>query len=422
MRAIRNRNRNRGVVAGRIWTFVLSTGLVPVLALAVVVAGCTEDDAGRSLSGTQPAGTANDQTRLRTIFEMPDRLDRVEALVAALRAMSPEDLEQLRELLGDRDLPVRDLERTLVISAWADHDPEAATAWAVRSERGDSKNAAITDAVREWARRDPEAVIREYDINLLAPKHPGILVGLIEGWFETGDIALLEAYVQDLGDSDSRQRAVSTLARLRVSRDGPEAAIRWAEAIPATQARFKTSAYRRVAREIARTQPRMAADWCDRVCDSPYGDSVAELIVREWAGSDGPAAMEWLLTRPDGMDTQVAVRAAYRAFMIADAEAALAWMEGTTEGQRHDNRLQGAVGMYVNKRSWEPGRADTSIEWAGYLKNEAERELALISIVRRWRDRDEEAAEAWLADSPLPEEARQRAREPLRRIGGGRQG
>ena len=418
MRAIRDRN----IVAGRIRTSVLHAGLVPILALVVVAAGCAEDEADRSVSGTETAGATSEQTRLRAIFEMPDRLDRVEALVAALRAMSPEEVGQLRELLGDRDLPLRALERVLVIAAWADHDPEAATAWAVRRERGDSKNAAIADAVREWARLDPEAVVREYDINLLAPNHPGILVGLIEGWFETGDVALLESYVQDLGDSDSRQRAVSTLARLRVSRDGPEAAIRWAESIPATQARFKTSAYRRVAREIARNQPRLAADWCDRVCDSPYGDSVAELIVREWARVDGPAAMEWVLTRPDSMDTQVAVRAAYRAFMIADAEAALAWVEDTTEEERHDNRLQGAIAMYVNKRSWQPGQADTSIEWAGYLKNESERELALISIVRRWRDRDEKAAEAWLVDSPLSEEARKRAREPLQRIGGGRRG
>ena len=402
----------------------VSIGLALSLAVALVLlgTGCSDERESRSAmrtGGSTGESASADKARLMAIFENPDRLDRVEALVAELKAIGPENVGLLRELLQHRNIPLRHLERVLVIAAWAHHDPDGATAWAIRSEQGHSKEAAIADAVREWARRDPEAVIREYDISLIAPNNPGLLIGLIEGWFETGDVAALEAFVQDLGDSDSRQRAVTTLARLRVSRDGPEAAIRWAESIPPSEARFKTSAYRRVAHEIARTQPRLAADWCDRVCDSPYGDSVAELIVGEWAKEDGSAAMEWALSRPEGTDTQVAVRAAYRAFMIADMDAALAWIERTTEAQRHDERLQGAVGMYVNKRSWEPGQADVAIEWAGYLKNEAERELALISIVRRWRDRDEAAAEAWLADSPLSEEARLRAREPLMRIRAG---
>jgi len=418
-------HREIGVV--RSWGSSGSFGLLPFLSLvvALLATGCTDDGEKRSAAraGGSPGGSAAAGiSDLRAIFELPDRLERVEALVAALKAMGPEEVGGLRELLLDRDLPVRELERVLVVAAWARHDPEAATAWAIRGERGNSQQPAITDAVREWARRDPEAVIREYDISMLTPKHPALLVGLIEGWFETGDAALLDAYVQDLGDSDSRQRAVSTLARLRVSRDGPEAAIRWAESIPPAQARFKTSAYRRVGREIARVQPRLAAEWCERICDSAYGDSVAELIVGQWAKKDGASAMDWLLTRPDHMDTQVAVREAYRAFMIADMDAALAWVEATTEEQRQGNRLQGAIGMYVNKRSWEPGQAEVAIDWADYLKDDAERELALISIVRRWRDRDEAAAEAWLADSPLSEEARVKAREPLQRIGGGRRG
>ena len=410
---------DRDVVQRRTWIFWLLIGLVPALALALVVVGCGEEKPNRSTVRTEAAGATTGQGRLGAIFEMPDRIDRVEALVAALRAIGPDEVGQLRELLQDRDVPLRNLERILVVAAWADHDPEAATAWAIRSEQGDSQEAAIADAVREWARVDPEAVIREYDINRIAPNHRGLVIGLIEGWFETGDLALLESFVRDLGDSDSRQRAVTTLARLRVSRDGPEAVIRWAESIPSAEAKFKTSVYRRVGREIARTHPRLAADWCDRVCDSPYGSAMAGLIVGEWAKEDGAAAMDWVLTRPDGPDTRVAIRSAYRAFMLADADAALAWMEATAEEQRHDDLLQGAVAMYVTMRSWQPGQAGVAIEWAGYLKEEAARERALISTVRRWRERDEAAAEAWLADSPLSEEAREKAREPLRRTRAG---
>jgi len=394
-----------------------SLGLFLALILTVVSMACTGEE--RDRSAVRAGESTTGENHWRAILEIQDRLDRVSALVVALRAVPPEDVGQLHELLRDSDSGLQDLERVMVIAAWADHDPEAATAWAIQGERGKSQNQAIEEAVRAWARVDPEAVIREYDISLLAVNHTGLLYGLIKGWFETGDWAALEAFVRDLGETDSRQRAVTALAWLRVGRDGAEEAIRWAESLPSTHEKYKMSVYRRVAREIAKTQPRMAADWCNRVCDSAYGSMMSDMIALEWAKDDGEATMEWLLTRPDGIETRGAVSTGYRIFLSEDPEAALAWMEQTTEEQRHDMRLQRAVRKYVSKRSWQEDQADVAIHWAGYLKNQDERETMLIQIAQRWRDRDEKAAEAWLEASPLSDESRMKAREPLKKIGRG---
>jgi hypothetical protein len=44
------------------------------------------------------------------------------------------------------------------------------------------------------------------------------------------------------------------------------------------------------------------------------------------------------------------------------------------------------------------------------MLHEQMRERSFITAALRWRDRDEDAAEAWLAQSPLSEEAREQAR------------
>jgi hypothetical protein len=51
-----------------------------------------------------------------------------------------------------------------------------------------------------------------------------------------------------------------------------------------------------------------------------------------------------------------------------------------------------------------------ALQWAALMDDDEKRELAQITIVRRWRKMDEAEAESWLRQSPLSEEAREKAR------------
>ena len=53
-----------------------------------------------------------------------------------------------------------------------------------------------------------------------------------------------------------------------------------------------------------------------------------------------------------------------------------------------------------------------AIEWAERVELDSEREALLVEIARSWFRQDERAAEAWLARSPLSEQAREQARKP----------
>jgi hypothetical protein len=58
-------------------------------------------------------------------------------------------------------------------------------------------------------------------------------------------------------------------------------------------------------------------------------------------------------------------------------------------------------------------KPEEAMRWAAQIKNPQDRLETEIVVARIWRGSDEAAAEQWLLQSPLSEQARARARIPL---------
>jgi hypothetical protein len=392
----------------------LSRGSVLVFLLLFVFMGCG-DDANRSGRDAKLAVAKDPKAAIIEILDVPDRLDRVEQLIEVLRVYPPDQAATLGELLRDRQLPFRDLERVLLVAGWARIDPAAATEWTITWERpGPMRNEEIAEAVGAWARQDPHGLVQAHDIATLSASVGHAIVALVEGWFESGQDGL-EPYLEDLGQGDTRDRAIGTLVRLRVARDGAKATEAWAILLTA-DANYKNQVYSRLGGELTYLDPAEAIAWCDEVCETPLGENVRHRTAVKWAEHDPKAAADWMMLQ-DGsvIENQATMRAVYRRFLMTDFNAAVAWMDATTEDQRRTPLLQGPVGMYINRHTvLDPVKAAA---WTDYLIDESERELALITIARRWLKQDPDAAEAWLAESSLSEEARLEAHGPPVRNG-----
>ena len=147
------------------------------------------------------------------------------------------------------------------------------------------------------------------------------------------------------------------------------------------------------------------------MCDTPLGKGVRHRTAVKWAEHSPADALDWMYTDgPDEVETNATIRAVYRRFLLSDPKGAFAWLEAKSEDERRSSKLQGPVGMYLNRKMVSDPM--TAIAWTDYLTDEPSRELALISIARRWLKKDPEAAEAWLANSPLSEESRAEAHGP----------
>jgi hypothetical protein len=375
------------------------------------LAGC---DAGRP-GGASPATVAPDSSAaagtLAQVLHDADPYARARTLGALLPTLGAEAIPEVEQALRDPTLDVGATEHELLVRFWASHAPEAATRWVVDRSPLFYRNALVQIALPLWVAADLQAsliAVREWE-TIRPDVREAAARGLVLGWYAAG-LPGLTQYIQDLGVGFEQQLALATYLRAAIPKEGAPAVMRWAESVPEENPTYKLTVYRQVASALPLFDHAAAMRWCEAHCDGPFGNNLRNILAGRWVLSDGPSALEWLSTAPDGHEKDLAIRASFATWGREDPEAALAWMAEQTEDGKLTAWLEPALPVYVGLLA-ERSPAE-AIEWAQRIGREREREVALIKIARRWRESDEPAAEAWLQSSPLSEEARAKVRDP----------
>jgi len=342
----------------------------------------------------------------------PDAFARASRLSQLLPTLGPEAVPEVRAALEN---PARDLDGVsmeLLVRFWAAHDPPRAADWAFFMSSPGYRAGAVFAACEVWAKIDPKTVASQVSTVSMVPGAMADVaeIALVNGWFDSG-LPGLEDYIRDLGPGISQQRALRVFAHKAIQRNGPEALARWAESIPDEGATFKLYAFRQIGSELALADPAAARAWCDAHCDGPFGNNVRTLIAQRWAEHDGRAAMEWLSTAPPGEERDHAVKGAYQGWFRRDRQGLAAWMAAVgPDGV--EPWLQPALEGYA---IWAGAKDPLEgMKWAAAITDGATRERTFVSVARNWRKRDASAADAWIEQSPLSEEARERARAPAK--------
>jgi hypothetical protein len=118
--------------------------------------------------------------------------------------------------------------------------------------------------------------------------------------------------------------------------------------------------------------------------------------------------MGWLGENASGGRRDRAVRQAFLEWSRADRPSAKAWLESVSPTAFHDPALEVWAEQLVAS---EPVEA---LGWCERILDPARRQRCVESSARIWYTRDALAAEAWLQQSPLDEEARSKVRTPPR--------
>jgi hypothetical protein len=341
-----------------------------------------------------------------------DPFARTSSLASLLATLGPEAVPVIPEVL--RTQPDLDgVAIFLLVRFWASQDPASAARWAMFRASPAYRRGANSIAFEEWGRVDPAGAEEQIQAALLVQNVETREAerALVRGWFASG-LPGLEDYLRDLGLGFRRQRALDVFVRLAVQRDGPEAIARWAEAISDQDRKFKLDVFRRVAMKLVRADPALAVAWCDAHCDGPFGDGVRTAVAHGWATrtGDGPAAMQWVSTAPAGQARDLAARGAFEGWLSHDRDGLYRWMNETASGGV-EPWLQPVLELAANAiLAREPAEA---MKWVAHIDDEAVRERVYVMCARKWRMRDESAAEAWIEQSPLSASAREQARTPL---------
>ncbi|MGH0029834.1 MAG: hypothetical protein ACQGVC_08590 [Myxococcota bacterium] len=357
---------------------------------------------------------ADEATRaIREALSGEDRLERTEALAEVLRGLAPEQIPSLQPILEDRRQNLTIADYSLLTWAWAQRDAEAALRWAVRSAPASYRLAALVPAMEELAKRDPAVALEVLAEMNVVPNPDGVpaQVALVKGWYDSG-IGGLEDYIRQLGIGYDRQRVMGVYARRAILRDGPNPIMAWAQSLPDEDPKFKLTVYRQVGSELAQLEPQAAVAWCEAVCDGEFGTSVRQLIAQRWAAQDGLAAMAWVKRAEPGQERDWAVSGAYRGWWRLRPDEFDAWLlEETQDGEKIEPWLLPVLRVYpAHTAQRNPEKIPQALEWAARLEDPMLRNRAYVSVARVWSKHDPEAAEAWIAQSPLDEEGREAAR------------
>jgi hypothetical protein len=216
----------------------MSTRALAALGLVIAAVGfglgrytASPSDAGESESGTarpgesadtrvdESADTLIDQSAgaLVDVLRDPDAFSRARRLATLLPALGPEAVPELRAALEDPGIELQGAEVELLVRFWATHEPADASEWAFTRSPPGYRGPAMALAIELWAREDPQAAAqRAGPLGLQGGSTSHMIqVALVSGWLQSGRPGL-EDYIRDLGPSFEQQRALVTVARIKV--------------------------------------------------------------------------------------------------------------------------------------------------------------------------------------------------------------
>ena len=348
----------------------------------------------------------------------PDPYARARSLGALLPTLGPEAVPEVRQALDEFRLDLGAVEFELLLRFWASQEPAEATAWTFKQTSPLYRIAAARTVIQIWAEADPAAAVVAVESALAEAGKDIAQIGqlaLVQGWFQT-DRPGLENYIYGLGSGIKRQRSIFAYVLALTAAEGSDAAIRWGVSIPEDDVRYKLEVYRQVMSALAWADLPAAGRFCDAHCDGPFGKGLRNVLVRTRLrnGEYGGDVVEWVARVPEGdaqqrENKQHSLWVAYSTWAYRERESALDWMaQKIAEAEEPEPWVRQLYGEYARQLARDS--PEKAISWAERVEDDANRELTLVRIARFWRTQDEEAAEAWLSQSSLSEQAREQAR------------
>jgi len=389
--------------------FVAALGLFYLL-------GCSptpgpQADAGRERAPGNTESIAAIEHRLDMAISPRNPRARTREFVNALGPISASSSGAVAAWLDRRLFDLDLLEIALIVQAWADADPEAATSWA-SAQSPPYYELALTVALRVYARSnfaEARDVLERHLVGVTNAVATPFRIGLVQAGYDAGAAELID-YLIDLGNVPERQTIIRSLVRRKLLRETPQAVIDWAEALSAPEdPAFKYSAILKLGLELPAVDPELAKEWASRAHSEEFDSSLLETVTRGfvWAGR-AHDAFDWLLGLPiEERSAASPLSFAFGAWLRQDPASAEAWARNSTHDARSDPALRQFGLSLIEKEGPE-----IAFEWIERLQNPAERERGRFQLARRWFGLDPDGARAWLEDQDFDDTTRSQILAP----------
>jgi hypothetical protein len=276
-------------------------------------------------------------------------------LVTALNNLPPGDLsESMKTVLLSKG-----------VIKWSQTDPSAAAHYLDAAEGRVFPPETWKQVAENWAGTEPAAAL-DWVQTQNGNKYAGIAMqGVISGWWQK-DPAAAESYSSEHVETLSGQQAASVIANRKAFQD-----------------------------------PAKAAEWASELSNSNARQMSELTIGAAWAHQDPEAAGKWATTLPEE-DAAAAVSSVASAWALDDPESAAKWIGTMSSGRIQDEAINAFSSTVASS---DPG---TALEWALSASDPAMRDSNAQHIVVGWLMRQPAQAKAWVENSGLSAEDKDR--------------
>ncbi len=336
---------------------------------------------------------------LRAGLAERDELERLYLLTSYLRTLGPEDVVPALEEVEKHRTGFDKEEVRLLMLAWTRFDgPGAfATAWSWPSPW---RSILREQAMHAWGFNDGRAALAELEKIENETLRESLEKALLAGWVSSHDRLGATEYVATLSSVRRRSRLALRLAG-QTKRDGPDALIAWADAVPEDAPnQFKEVVFAVAAGALAALDPERAAAWYESHMQNWYSTSGLLNIAGKWAYFHDPKpVVAWIETLPIEEDREGeridALREAFRTWAPEAPDEVEAWIETASGGPMRDVAIE-----ELARASADASPAE-ALRWAQQIGDEDLQRKRMLRYSRAWFVQDPEAAEAWLAGADV---------------------
>jgi hypothetical protein len=347
-----------------------------------------------------PALDAEDMAlALERALEEQNPLARARLMGQVFETLDGENVEEAMRII-EAEPRITESEINLFMYVWTRFDPEAAFEAAHRSEQNLIRVEGTAAATYFWALDNPKAAL--YWVETIEDKtfREHLTEFLITGWVLSSERDSAAVYIARLPRGALR-RVQTKLIMDEYLKDGPEAAIRWAESLPDdVPVEYRHKVFQRVSKQLALRDPEIAARWITEHIGEDYAWNTLRLIADEWRPQDPQSTCEWLVSLPAGLQRDRILFSSFGRWFDEDPRAARQWLETEAIQPAHDPVLD-AFARRLSKTSHT-----RALHWAEMIEDSTRREESLVAVGQNWYREQPDAARSWLEKSDLSEGAR----------------
>lgn len=380
--------------------FSVALSLVTVLGF-----GCSE------VSESVPSQPGLDT--LRSALLERDELERTYLLTSFLRTMRPEDVVPALEMIDEHRVGIDADEVRLFMFGWTRFDGPGAFATA-RDWPTPWSSVLMKGVMHAWGFNDGRAARAAWEQIEDEELRESLQMELLGGWVASHDRVGASEFAATVSKPRLRTRLALRLAG-EAMRDGPDAVIAWADAVPVDAPNdFKKAVFGRAAGVLARLDPERVKPWYEGQMRHLYTRTGLSGIAAQWAQyHDVDALIEWIeglrIAEARESERTDAIREAFRIWAVEAPVEAVAWLESASPGPLRDAAIDQSVRAMAETSPAE------ALRWIGQIVDDDLRRKRTLKYTRRWYAQDRDAASAWIAQADIPDGWRHQIRRNLPR-------